>query len=241
MKLNDINFSLARILAFRAFLLKEFSEENLDFWIEVESYRKQRQAKQIKLAPIIYDTYVKVGAAREVNESILLKITKPQHRYWFLRKAKSIFCGRITSVAWIHGRNAVPIFAPFLVTHKFALRDVTWRHYVHGDVIKRFSEVIKFTSSVGWTIDVGIFWHNRRNCDDQFVALIARYLSKQWKGEFHTRHLFHQPHGLLCCCNLMSAHTFQESEWIVPTPDRQLLRHTASIVNRVQATLRRHN
>nr|CAB3265557.1 regulator of G-protein signaling 21-like [Phallusia mammillata] len=65
--LRDFLKKKSRMVAFRSFLKKEFSEENLDFWVEVEAYRKQRQTKQIKLAPIICKTYVEVGALREVN------------------------------------------------------------------------------------------------------------------------------------------------------------------------------
>nr|XP_026691818.1 regulator of G-protein signaling rgs-7-like isoform X2 [Ciona intestinalis] len=56
-----------RVTCFRNFLKKEFSEENLDFWLEVEHYRKQKTSKQVKLAHAIFDTYIVVNATREIN------------------------------------------------------------------------------------------------------------------------------------------------------------------------------
>ncbi|XP_076822836.1 regulator of G-protein signaling 8-like [Clavelina lepadiformis] len=57
----------SQAMAFRAFLQKEFSEENLDFWTEVETYKKQKSSKQAKLAPVIYKTYIAVNAPKEIN------------------------------------------------------------------------------------------------------------------------------------------------------------------------------
>ncbi|XP_039270392.1 uncharacterized protein LOC120345070 [Styela clava] len=65
--LDELLKRKACILRFRAFLQSEFSEENLDFWIECESYRYQRIHKQRKLAPKIYNKYVAIRAPREVN------------------------------------------------------------------------------------------------------------------------------------------------------------------------------
>jgi len=64
-------FIAARLRAFRAFLLKEFSDENLDFYLEIESYKKQKQSRQLKLAPAIYVTYIQAGASREVGYVIV--------------------------------------------------------------------------------------------------------------------------------------------------------------------------
>ncbi|CAK8673819.1 unnamed protein product, partial [Clavelina lepadiformis] len=57
----------SQAMAFRAFLQKEFSKENLDFWTEVETYKKQKASKQSKLAPVIYKTYIAVNAPKEIN------------------------------------------------------------------------------------------------------------------------------------------------------------------------------
>ncbi|MGH0188013.1 UNVERIFIED_CONTAM: hypothetical protein FKN15_027515 [Acipenser sinensis] len=63
--LLDHRYGLA---AFRAFLRSEFSEENLEFWLACEDYKKtwssfnlQRKAKKI------FNQYIKTQAPREVN------------------------------------------------------------------------------------------------------------------------------------------------------------------------------
>ena len=53
--------------AFREFLLKEMSAENLDFWVQVESYKQQKPAKQEKMAKAIFETYIAPGAPKEVR------------------------------------------------------------------------------------------------------------------------------------------------------------------------------
>lgn len=64
---NITLFLAASILRFRAFLQSEFSEENLDFWIECEAYKHQKIYKQRKLAGKIYEKYVAAQAPREVS------------------------------------------------------------------------------------------------------------------------------------------------------------------------------
>uniref|UniRef100_A0ACB8EGC7 Uncharacterized protein n=1 Tax=Sphaerodactylus townsendi TaxID=933632 RepID=A0ACB8EGC7_9SAUR len=54
--------------AFRAFLESEFSEENLDFWMACEDYRKLRGCDKLQdNARKIYDQYVTIQAPKEVN------------------------------------------------------------------------------------------------------------------------------------------------------------------------------
>nr|XP_020633123.1 regulator of G-protein signaling 8-like [Pogona vitticeps] len=54
--------------AFRAFLESEFSEENLDFWMACEDYRKLRGCEQLQdNARKIYDQYITIQAPKEVN------------------------------------------------------------------------------------------------------------------------------------------------------------------------------
>nr|CAB3262175.1 uncharacterized protein LOC100178431 [Phallusia mammillata] len=50
---------------FRDFLRKEYSEENLDFWNDVEEYRTCEHHSN--LACIIYSTYIESNSPREVN------------------------------------------------------------------------------------------------------------------------------------------------------------------------------
>ncbi|XP_053159632.1 regulator of G-protein signaling 2-like [Hemicordylus capensis] len=54
--------------AFRSFLESEFSEENLDFWMACEDYRKLRGCDQLQdSARKIYDQYITIQAPKEVN------------------------------------------------------------------------------------------------------------------------------------------------------------------------------
>ncbi|MBN3314708.1 RGS3 protein, partial [Atractosteus spatula] len=56
------------LAAFRAFLRSEFSEENLEFWLACEAYRKSKSnfSLQRKARKIFYQ-YIEPGAPREVN------------------------------------------------------------------------------------------------------------------------------------------------------------------------------
>ncbi|XP_002127275.2 uncharacterized protein LOC100184282 [Ciona intestinalis] len=53
--------------AFRKFLSREMSEENLDFWLEVESYKKAKESKRQKLATRIYEKYISPSSTHEIN------------------------------------------------------------------------------------------------------------------------------------------------------------------------------
>lgn len=56
------------IVAFRSFLQSEYSEENLDFWLACENYRKTKSsAKLSSKAQKIYEDFISVEATREVN------------------------------------------------------------------------------------------------------------------------------------------------------------------------------
>nr|XP_033772416.1 regulator of G-protein signaling 1-like [Geotrypetes seraphini]XP_033772417.1 regulator of G-protein signaling 1-like [Geotrypetes seraphini] len=53
--------------AFRAFLQTEFSEENLDFWMACEDFKKTRLNKLHNKARKIYEQYIALQALKEVN------------------------------------------------------------------------------------------------------------------------------------------------------------------------------
>ncbi|XP_051480682.1 regulator of G-protein signaling 8 isoform X3 [Apus apus] len=56
------------LAAFRAFLKTEFSEENLEFWLACEDFKKTRStAKLASKAQRIFDEFIDVQAPREVN------------------------------------------------------------------------------------------------------------------------------------------------------------------------------
>ena len=54
--------------------MREVSDENLDFYMEVEAYKKMKPMKQAKTAIIIYNKYLKVDADREVSKVISLRL-----------------------------------------------------------------------------------------------------------------------------------------------------------------------
>lgn len=56
------------LAVFRHFLRSEFSEENLDFWLAVERFRRTRPlSKMAARAAKIYDEFISTTAARQVN------------------------------------------------------------------------------------------------------------------------------------------------------------------------------
>ncbi|XP_046461165.1 regulator of G-protein signaling 8-like, partial [Daphnia pulex] len=52
---------------YRAFLLREYSNENLEFWLAVEYYRNTKPKKMAAKAQQIYKDFVAVQAPKEVN------------------------------------------------------------------------------------------------------------------------------------------------------------------------------
>ncbi|KAG7218039.1 hypothetical protein INR49_020675 [Caranx melampygus] len=56
------------LAVFRHFLRSEFSEENLDFWLAVERFKRTRPvSKMTTRAAKIYDEFISTSAARQVN------------------------------------------------------------------------------------------------------------------------------------------------------------------------------
>ncbi|XP_038614189.1 regulator of G-protein signaling 4 [Tachyglossus aculeatus] len=56
------------LTAFRAFLKSEYSEENLEFWISCEDYKKTPSPDQLRpKAEKIYEDFISVEATKEVN------------------------------------------------------------------------------------------------------------------------------------------------------------------------------
>ncbi|XP_065565343.1 uncharacterized protein LOC136030352 isoform X2 [Artemia franciscana] len=52
---------------FRAFLKREFSDENLDFWLAIEKYKKLPEDKLHEKAVLIYGEFIAEESSREVN------------------------------------------------------------------------------------------------------------------------------------------------------------------------------
>lgn len=64
---------------FRAFLQREYAEENLDFVIKVERYREISAKKREREAWKMYRTYIAIGAPHELNLDILSRKVKKSH------------------------------------------------------------------------------------------------------------------------------------------------------------------
>ncbi|KAM7379000.1 hypothetical protein PAMP_004580 [Pampus punctatissimus] len=62
---------------FRAFLISEFSEENIAFYLACEEYRETKPSKLVIKAKKIYDEFIGSDAPREVNlDHVTKAITK---------------------------------------------------------------------------------------------------------------------------------------------------------------------
>ncbi|KAM4642782.1 regulator of G-protein signaling 16-like [Discoglossus pictus] len=65
---NQLLNSKDGITVFRTFLQTEFSEENLEFWVACEEYRKTRSSSKLPAkAQAIFEKFLHSGATKEVN------------------------------------------------------------------------------------------------------------------------------------------------------------------------------
>lgn len=70
-----IYFSISAdgLAAFRTFLKSEFSEENIDFWMACEDFKKTKSSAKIaSKAQKVYSEFIQADAPREVKQSFLL-------------------------------------------------------------------------------------------------------------------------------------------------------------------------
>lgn len=66
------------LAAFRAFLRTEFSEENLEFWLACEEYKKiKSQSKMASKAKKIFAEYIAIQSCKEVSET-----AQNSYGYW---------------------------------------------------------------------------------------------------------------------------------------------------------------
>ncbi|XP_076308015.1 regulator of G-protein signaling 2-like isoform X2 [Tachypleus tridentatus] len=79
---------------FRAFLSKEFSEENMEFWLACEEFKKSRINKPSSKAWKIYNDFIAVQAPREVNidsttrNTIFNNLSNPDHHSFDLAQKR---------------------------------------------------------------------------------------------------------------------------------------------------------
>ncbi|NXN98925.1 RGS18 protein, partial [Rhinopomastus cyanomelas] len=66
--------------AFTRFLKTEFSEENIEFWMACEDYKKSKTARELlPKARSIYETFIQKDAPKEVNLDFQTKEATSQH------------------------------------------------------------------------------------------------------------------------------------------------------------------
>ena len=63
---NQLSSVAEGVALFRAFLVQEFSEENLDFWLAVEEFKQAKHLNLAASARHIYDEFVAPTAPRQV-------------------------------------------------------------------------------------------------------------------------------------------------------------------------------
>lgn len=65
---------------FRGFLKTEFSDENIEFWLECEDYKyTNKEIKRLAKSKKIYSDYVAIGSPREVNLDIEIRAHTAQN------------------------------------------------------------------------------------------------------------------------------------------------------------------
>ena len=60
---------------YRSFLLREFSNENLEFWLAVEYYRNTKPKKMAAKAQQIYKEFIAVQAPKQVRTLFMYNLT----------------------------------------------------------------------------------------------------------------------------------------------------------------------
>ena len=62
-------FNIDGLLLFRAFLMSEFSHENLDFWLAVQEFKKSKLQDEMCIkAKRIYNNFIASTAANQVTK-----------------------------------------------------------------------------------------------------------------------------------------------------------------------------
>lgn len=91
---------------FKAFLSREYSQENVEFWIAVEEYKRARPSKYSSKAKKIYEDFIAVKSSKEVSLHIfflysyffLPKIFLPS-KFFSLKFSLLNFCLKVTNLS----------------------------------------------------------------------------------------------------------------------------------------------
>ena len=59
---------------FKAFLQREFSEENIEFWLAVEEFKNLKSAKLQSKAQKIHDDFIAIQSPKEVSKRMDFRI-----------------------------------------------------------------------------------------------------------------------------------------------------------------------
>lgn len=77
--------SLDGLAAFRAFLKSEFCEENIEFWLACEDFKKTKSPQKLtSKAKKIYNDFIEKEAPKEVQKTYLNKVPSSMSSYAFL-------------------------------------------------------------------------------------------------------------------------------------------------------------
>ncbi|NP_001088514.1 regulator of G-protein signaling 2 L homeolog [Xenopus laevis] len=105
---DDLLASKYGVAAFRAFLKSEFSEENIEFWLACEDFKKTKSPHKLTTkAKKIYDEFIEKEAPKEINidfqtrENIIQTIQEP---------SLSCFCAAQKRVYSLMENNSYPRF-----------------------------------------------------------------------------------------------------------------------------------
>jgi hypothetical protein len=67
------------IALFRGFLKTEFSDENIEFWLECEDYKFSKDIKRQTKSKKIYSDFIAIGSPKEVNLDIEIRTLTAQN------------------------------------------------------------------------------------------------------------------------------------------------------------------
>ncbi len=63
----NIYVFLDGVFLFRAFLKREFSQENIDFWLAVQDFKESKPQEMASKANTIYNNFIASKAPNQVN------------------------------------------------------------------------------------------------------------------------------------------------------------------------------